>query len=198
MSLHGWYKPRFGFTIDGAPWTTDGRIAVAVDALPDSIDMHATAHRMVAHESSIAGTCVSRAVAARGYAFFGELAFQAHYIDLCEAAHPGIAWRHSALPLCPIVGFVGDRAVAIVMGIRVDGQDPADWPEVCATCPTCDGKGGPECASCDGSGWIECDMCEHENECVRCDGNGHTEGCPDCRGTGRWTPPAEPAAAATG
>jgi len=197
MNLHGWYKPKFAFHIDGTPWTTDGRIAVAVDALPDSIDMHPSAHRVMGDEIAAAKIDASaRTSSGRGHAIFGEHVFQAHYIDLCEAAHTGIEWRWCGSPSAPIVGFVDDRAVAVVMGMRVDGQDSAAWPEVYPECTTCDGCGGPECERCYGSGESECSHCGNETECEACDGEGHTKGCPDCGGTGRWTPPAEPASAA--
>lgn len=190
MQLHAWYKPRFRFTYDGAPWTTDGRIAVAVDAAPDGIEEHTGAANTVRFESGVAiGDPVVRTQAIRGYALVGDHAYQAHYIDLCEAAHPGIVWRIVGSGIAPsAVGFIGDRPVAVVMGIRVDGQDPADWPERFPPCPTCDGKGGPECTACEGSGEAECPMCGHEDECDECNGEGHTDGCLDCGGTGKWSP----------
>lgn len=183
-TLHGWFKPKVRLTTEGAQWISDGRIAIAWEADPTLRDHGKDSLRGYIQDARVD---VTEAPRDNGYITMGASHFQAHYIDLVEAAHPGVSWRVGPGNLDAAVAYISNVPVAVVMCLRWENAD-----EVCKgpDCPECNGRGGPECETCMGCGENECPTCGHEDMCEDCDGRGHTGGCAACGGSGRWKAPA--------
>lgn len=176
-----WFKPTRTFEIDGRAWVTDGQLAVEATGAGRDIDGSLIVDLVTASRPS---TYPPRRDG--GYVVVDGMHFQAAYIDLVEALHPGAEWRSRSPDA--IAAFASGRPVGAAMMIKRKGTEPCPPPK----CPTCKGEGGPTCARCDGHGKAKCQCngCgdEHTRECPVCDGARVGGPCADCNSTGRWSP----------
>jgi hypothetical protein len=191
--LFGWFVPTIAFSAFGRAWVSDGCAAVAVDVAPAGLgpppcDGEATLRRGLPAEHEPAATPTA---APGGRARLDGVSFGAHYLTLCEAAHPGLVWRlgerqtDRGAVLTTASGFVGEDLVAQVMCRRESTRDASD--DISPRCPTCEGAGRRQvCPTCRGSGECQCATCECHHDCGTCGAMGRVEQCASCGATGRW------------
>lgn len=187
MTYPEWFKPTIAFHVGDDMWIGTGHCAfVTIEPLPEGIRMKGPeGAAMVSRESRFADPRLWERVGEdTGHALYeGGRIFAVHLLDCCMQVHPGIIWRMSRDVPGSAVGFLGERPVAVVMGMRgeMNNGKPCG-PE----CPACDGSGTNEdCDDCDGSGVRECNM-GHEHDCDDCDGSGRKGKCAKCGGDGVW------------
>jgi hypothetical protein len=182
VSAPDWYVPRYTWD-DCGPWNSDGHVAYrgAIDGADAKAMPHAPGYDA---EKSVPVALGPENEA--GVRPCGDTYVAAHFVARAERLFPGVAWRHAG-GLAPLLGFVGDTMVAMVMPVRWSPMTGSCHPK----CPTCEGHGGPKCEACEGSGEAECSKCGHETECNDCDGSGRVGKCADCNGSGKWVAPTD-------
>jgi hypothetical protein len=168
-------------------WVTNGYVAI-VGPVPAGVETVSEVEALADMITNAAPKPV-KIKCGRGLAVAGEMVAQGYFVDLAEAAYPGIQWHASPIgELGALVGRKDGAAVAIVMPIRAEARDRGNPPP----CATCEGIGGPPCKECDGGGKVDhgcdCEYCERDEDCETCDGKGFTEKCPTCGGSGHWKP----------